>query len=143
MKKIIIFFAIVIIILVIIGVQYYSYKAEYNAVLQDNNAFEEYENKEIYGIELGTLMNRAIDRNTKNEIEKDEKGNFKQNDTNSIEIEIYISDNDTTYKMETIYAQGTEQFIQYYSDIKFKCSKTEYHKKTGRIKYMLFEQISS
>ena len=90
MKKIIIFFAIVIIILVIIGVQYYSYKAEYNAVLQDNNAFEEYKNKEIYGIELGTLMNRAIDRNTKNEIEKDEKGNFKQNDTNSIEIEIYM-----------------------------------------------------
>ena len=89
MKKIIIFFAIVIIILVIIGVQYYSYKAEYNAVLQDNNAFEEYKNKEIYGIELGTLMNRAIDRNTKNEIEKDEKGNFKQNDTNSIERTIY------------------------------------------------------
>ena len=26
---------------------------------------------------------------------------------------------------------------------KFKCSKVEYHKKTGKIKYMLFEQITS
>ena len=50
-------------------------------------------------------------------------------------------DNETTYKMEKIYNAGTEQFVQYYRTIKFKCSKIEYHEKTGRIKYILFEQL--
>ena len=86
------------------------------------------------------MMNKAIDKNTKNKIEKDDQGNFIQNDKNSVEIEIYMTDNETTYKMETIYNAGTEQFAQYYGNIKFKCSKIEYHKKTGRIKYILFEQ---
>ena len=85
-------------------------------------------------------MNKAVDKNTKNKIEKDDNGNFIQNDENSIEIEIYMSDNETTYKMENIYDAGTEQFVQYYGKIKFKCSNIEYHKKTGRIKYILFEQ---
>ena len=51
-------------------------------------------------------------------------------------------ENDKHYElqMEQIYNSGTEQFVQYYGNIKFKCSKIEYHKKTGRIKYILFEQ---
>ena len=43
-------------------------------------------------------------------------------------------------QMEQVYKSGTEQFVQYYGNIKFKCSKIEYHEKTGRIKYILFEQ---
>ena len=60
---------------------------------------------------------------------------------NSIEIEIYIKDSDTTYKMEQIYKQGVEQFVQFFLNDKFKSSKVEYHEKTKRIKYILFEQI--
>ena len=60
------------------------------------------------------------------------------NDENSIEIEIYIKDSDTTYKMEQIYKQGVEQFVQFFLNDKFKSSKVEYHEKT---KYILFEQI--
>ena len=44
-------------------------------------------------------------------------------------------------KMEQIYKQGTEQFVQFFINEKFKCSKVEYHSKKNRIKYMLFEQI--
>ena len=51
------------------------------------------------------------------------------------------TENETTYKMEQIYKQGTEQFVQFFINEKFKCSKVEYHSKTNRIKYMLFEQI--
>ena len=54
-----------------------------------------------------------------------------------------MQDNETTYKMETIHNVGTEQFVQYYGNIKFKCSKIEYHKNTGKIKYMLFEQLQT
>ena len=140
MKKISIFLVIVLTIVAAIAFKYMSYKNEYNAIQKENKEFEEYKDKEVYGLEVGTMINKAVDKNTKNKIEKDNNGNFIQNDKNSIEIEIYITDNETTYKMETIYNAGTEQFVQYYGNIKFKCSKIEYHENTGRIKYMLFEQ---
>lgn len=140
MKKIFIFLVIVLIIVVGIGYKYMSYKNEYNVIQKENKEFEEYKDKEVYGLEVGTMINKAVDKNTKNKIEKDNNGNFIQNNKNSIEIEIYITDNETTYKMETIYNAGTEQFVQYYGNIKFKCSKIEYYENTGRIKYILFEQ---
>ena len=140
MKKIFIFLMTVLVIIAIIGVKYISYKNEKNLIQSENAEFEDYKDKEVYGLEVGTMINKAVDKNTKNKIEKDNNGNFIQNDKNSIEIEIYITDNETTYKMETIYNAGTEQFVQYYGNIKFKCSKIEYHENTGRIKYMLFEQ---
>ena len=143
MKKIFIFLAIVLIIVAVVGVEYISYKTEYNIIQKENAEYEEYKDKEVYGLDVATMINKAVDRNTKNKIEKDENGNFIQNDENSIEIEIYMQDNETTYKMETIYNAGTEQFVQYYGSIQFKCSKIEYHKNTGRIKYMLFEQLET
>ena len=111
--------------------------------MTENAEFAEYKNKEIYGLDIATIMNKAVDKNTKNKVQKDEQGMYISNDTNSIQIEIYIWDNETTYKMETFYEAGTEKFAQYYGNIKFKCSKIEYHKETGRIKYMLFEQLQT
>lgn len=144
MKKInLILIVVVIIIVSIVGIQYYSYKIEYNNLMKENAEYEEFLDKEIYGIDLATLINKTVNQNEKNEIEKDEKGIYIQNDEDSIEIEIYMEDNEITYKMESFYNAGTEQFLQYYSNIKFKCSKIEYHKNTGKIKYMLFEQLQT
>lgn len=139
-KSILILFTIVIIIVTIMFVKYYSYKIEYNNVLKENAEYEEYKDQEIYGIELGTLINKTIDKNVKNKIEKDDNQVFIPNEENSIQIEIYMQDNELTYKMETIYNAGMDQFIQYYGNIKFKCSKIEYHKNTGKVKYLFFEQ---
>ena len=141
MKKIIIILAIVIIIVCVVAVKYYSYKVAYNMILEENSEYEQYKDKEIYGIDLATAINKTVDKNIKNGIEKDEKGFFKQNDENSIEIEIFIKDNETMYKMEAFYNSGTEQFVQYYGNIKFKCSNIKYHEKTGRVSYLLFEQL--
>ena len=142
MKKIIlIFLTIVIIIVSIIGIKYYSYMVKQKNVIKENAEYEAYKDKEVYGIDIATLINKAVDQNEKNEIKKDDKGKYILNNENSIEIEIYMADNETTYKMEVFYNAGTEQFVQYYGNIKFKCSKIEYHEKTGRIKYMLFEQL--
>ena len=140
MKKVFIFLAIIVIIVALVGYKYISYKNECNNIQKENADFDKYKDQDVYGLEIASMMNKAIDKNTKNKIEKDDQGNFIQNDKNSVEIEIYMTDNETTYKMETIYNAGTEQFAQYYGNIKFKCSKIEYHKKTGRIKYILFEQ---
>ena len=141
MKKILIFLAIVIIIIAIVIVQYSSYKIEYNAIMKENAEYEQYKDKELYGLNVATLINKTIDRNTKNDITKDENGMYIQNDNNSIQIEIYMQDNETTYQMEAFYKVGMEKFIQYYGNIKFKCSKIEYNENTGKIEYLLFEQI--
>ena len=141
MKKIFVFLAIVVVIVCIIAYQYNTYQRRQKSIISANNEFEQYLNKEIYGIDIATLINKSIDLNEKNSISKDENGYFILNDQNSIEIEIHIKDNDTTYKMEQIYKQGLEQFVQFFLNDKFKSSKVEYHEKTKRIKYILFEQI--
>jgi len=141
MKKVIMFLAITVIIIVtLVGYRYISYKNHYKEIQKENSDFDKYKDQEVYGLDVASLINMAIDKNTKNKIEKDDNGNFITNEENSIEIEIYMTDNDTTYKMESISNSGIEQFLQYYKDIKFKCSKIEYHKNTGRVKYILFEQ---
>ena len=131
---------IIVIVVTMISLTYYLYKIEYRNIARENEEFEQYKDKEIYGIELATLINRAIDKNTKNKIEKDSNNQFITNEENSIEIEIYMEDSEQTYRMEMFYNTGIEQFIQYYGDVKFKCSKVELHEKTKRIKYLLFEQ---
>ncbi len=141
MKKIFIFLTIIIVIICIIAFQYNSYKRNQNAITSENSEFDQYLDKEVYGIDLATIINKSVDKNEKNKISKDEKGFFIENDENSIKVQIYIKENEKTYEMEQIYKQGTEQFVQFFINEKFKCSKVEYHKKTGRIKYMLFEQI--
>ena len=140
MKKIFIIIAIIVVIIVFPGFWYLSSKTNYSVIQEENKEYEAYKDQNVYGLDVATVINKAVDRNTKNKIEKDDKGYFIQNDKNSIEVEIHMIDNEETYKMETIFNAGTEQFVQYYGNIKFKCSKIEYHEKTGKIKYLLFEQ---
>lgn len=142
MKKIFVFFIVILVIVSVIGFKYISYKNEYNIIQKENAEFDEYKDKEVFGLTVGTIINKAVDKNTKNKIEKDDNGNFIQNDKNSIKVEVHMIESDKEYElqMEQIYKSGTEQFVQYYGNVKFKCSKIEYHEKTGRIKYILFEQ---
>ena len=141
MKKILIILAIVVIIVCIILFNYHSIAINKSQILAENEEFEIYLNKEIYGIDIASIINKAVDKNIKNQVEKDENNFFIQNEENSIEIEIYLTEGEKTYKMEQIYNQGTEQFVQFFLDAKFKSSKVEYNEKNGRIKYILFEQI--
>lgn len=142
MKKIAIFFTIIIIVICGISYLYLHYKAEYNMSKKANLEFEKYLDEEVYGTDLATIINRAIDNNQRNEVEKNNKGIYLSNDTNSISIEIKMTDNDSIYQMETIYKSGMQNFINYYGDIKFECKEIKYHNSTNKVKYMLFEQIT-
>ena len=133
-KTIIIIVCIVIVILSIFGNKYLNYKDEKRQINEENLEYETYLNKEVSGRDLTTAVNRAVDNN--------EKGFYIGNDINSVIIEIKISDNDTTYKMETLYNGGMPTFIQYYGDISFECTKIEYNK-SGRVSFMIFEQKTS
>lgn len=142
MKKIAIFFIITILIVCAIFAMYISYKANYNMSKKSNLAFEKYLNEEVYGTDLATVINRAVDRNEKNEVTKNNKGIYQNNDENSINIEIKMLDDDSVYKMEKFYNDGIQNFINYYGNIKFKCTDIKYHSATNQVKYMLFEQIT-
>jgi len=142
MKKIALFFLIIIIIVAGISYMYLNSKASYYQAKKANMEFESYYNHEIMGTDLTTIINKAIDNNQNNNVQKDEKGKYINNDNNSINIDIKMLDVDETYSMEKFFSGGMEKFVQYYGTIQFKCTQIEYHKTTNKVKYMLFEQIT-
>lgn len=143
MKKIIIFLIIILIIVATISYMYLNYKAMYNEAKIKNAQYESYNGQELYGTDLATLINKAVDDNKKNDIQKDDQGLYVDNKENSIRIDIKFTDDDSIHTMEEIDNSGTDTFMQYYNQIKFKCTKIEHHSKTGRVSYMYFEQIAN
>lgn len=142
MKKIAIFLLIIISIVSTISYLYLNSISNQRIAQKENIKFEIYKDEEITGAEVTTLINKAINSNQQNEIEKDKKGRYIDNETNSINIDIKFIDDDVTYNIEKIYNNGMDKFLTYYRDIKFKCVDVQYHDKTQKIKYMLFEQIT-
>lgn len=142
MKKLAFFFLVIVIVIVGIAYMYLNYKAGYTEAQKENRAYESYLNQEIYVNDLTTIINKAINNNKINKVEKDKKGIYIDNQENSINIQIKMLDNDKTYNMEEIYRGGMEKFVEIYTGIKFKCMSIEYHQKTGKIKNMFFEQIT-
>lgn len=142
MKKIAIFFLILVVVVVAITYMYIDFQQKQATIKEENQFYEYYLNKEINGLELSTIINKVVDTNTKNEVDKDDKGYYIENE-NSIKIDIKIIDNDTTYKMEDIYKGKISEFAAYYGSILFKCTNIDYHNENGKIKYMLFEQITT
>lgn len=143
MKKIIVFLIGIGIIVAIVSYVYFNYKIMTNEAKQANAQYENMYEKEIYGTDLATLINKVVDDNTKNKIEKDDTGLYRDNGKNSIHVDIYFTDDDTIHSLEEIYSSGTSTFVQYYNQVKFKCTKIEYHEQTGRVRYLYFEQIAT
>jgi len=143
MKKIVIFLVIVLIIVATIAYMYFNYQATYNEAQVKNAQYESYDGEEIFGTDLATLINKAVDDNTKSKIEKEDTGLYTDNGTDSIRIDILFTDDNKVHSMEEIYNSGTSTFMQYYNQIRFKCTKIDHHSKTGRVSYMYFEQVAS
>jgi len=110
-------------------------------VKKENAPYEYYLGKTIYGTEVTTIMNKAINQNEKNKIEKDEKGYYIENDENSLKVELKMITIEKTYSMEEINKNDMNQFLENFNLINFKCTGIEYHKKTGKISKIIIEQI--
>ena len=143
MKKVIIFLVGIGIIVAIVSYVYFNYRIMTNEAKRENMQYENLYEKEIYGTELATLINKVVDDNIKNEVEKEDNGLYKDNGKNSIRVDIQFTDDDRIHTLEEIYNGDTEVFVQYYNQIKFKCTKIEYHEQTGRVRYLYFEQIAT
>ena len=140
-KNIIILLIFAIVIFIIISYNYYVYKANIEKTAKYNKEYEQYLEKEIYGADIATIINKAVNQNEKNGVEKDEQNYFIENQEDSIKIDIHILENDTIYNMERINKKHIEDFVKNFNTIKFKCVKKEYHESTQKIKYILFEQV--
>lgn len=146
MKKNVIIISLILITIIIICVVGLNTNSKIAfGIRKKNGEYEKYLTSEIYGTDVVTLINKAISSNESNGITKDEKENYISNNENSIQIDLVMITNEekqetTVYKMEAIYKVGITEFIKNFNTAKFKCTKTEYHKKTGRIAYIEISQ---
>ena len=142
MKKIIICILSIFLIIICIVVYGVYQKNENTAQIGvDNKTYESYENKEVLGTDIISIINKATDSNKKNDIKIGEDGNYIDNGKNSIRIEIKFLELDKVISMERINSVGIEKFWSNYGALSFKCTKIEYHEKTHRVKYMYFEEV--
>lgn len=140
-QSLLIILAIIFIVICIISATIINIQSENKAIKNQNREYEKYLNKEILGTEVATLISKVVDQNEKNDIQKDEKGYYVDNNQNSIKIDLKMTTIDKTYPMEEIYNNQIANFVQNFNIIKFKCTSIEYHKATGKISKLIFEEL--
>jgi len=142
-KKFFIVILIFILVTIIAGYTIYQYRSQRIEEQKINKQYSEYHNIEVLGTELISLINKTIDLNERNEIPKDNLGNFVEDNEKAIRIYVkFISNDDfVTVPMESISSKGSEAFINVYSTENFKCTEIEYYDKTKNVKSLTFEEI--
>ena len=137
MKKIgILICTLVIVIVAVIGVNIYSYNERLNATEKNNKNYQSYYNVEVLGSDVGSLINKILDTNSKNNIQKDENGK-----EISISVTIKFLELDKNISIEAIEKQGVDRFIKNFGAETFKCTEIEYYPNAKGVKSMHFEQV--
>lgn len=123
----------------------YSYRKQLVEAQEINNIYKSYENIQILGSQLISIINKTVDINEKAGLEKDENGMYIDNGKDSIElyIEFIYEDETKTVPMEKISNSGTESFVNIYSTASFKCTNISYHEKTNNVKSLTFTEVTN
>lgn len=140
-KYVLIIVTIVVAVVPAVAYKIYDYRVTQNEAANNNKTYNSFYEQEVLGTDVATLINKAIDSNEKNSVEKAEDGTYIDNGTNSINIDIKFKDLEETISMERIDELDSVRFVQNFGGFNFKCTKIEYHDKTGNVKYMYFEQM--
>lgn len=140
-RNVIILLVAIFIVLAIFTYNFYSYRAQKLEITQINRVYESFLDKQVLGTDVMSVINKAVSSNEKNQVQKNEKGKYIDNGTNSIQIEVKFQELDKVVSMEAISGQGYNEFVYNFGAASFKCTKIEYHTGTGSIRYMYFEQI--
>ena len=122
-ESLLIILAIIFIVICIVSGTIINIQTEKKEINTYNLEYEKYLNKEVLGTEVATLINKVIDQNEKNNVAKDEKKYYIDNNQNSIKIDLKMTTIDKTYPMEEIYNNQITNFVQNFNQIKFKCTK--------------------
>ena len=106
-----------------------------------NSEYEQYLGKTIYGTDVTTIINKAIDSNEHYKIQKDENGNYVDDEKYCIKIELNMITIEKTYQMEQINRAGLTEFVKNFNTVTFECTRIEHHSKTGRVSKIVFTQL--
>lgn len=143
MKNRIILILIIFLIILSISIYYvYNYRRQAIEAQKINNEYKTYYNMQMLGTELVSILNKTADINEKNEIPKDSKDMYIDNNINSIKIYINLKYKEEfqTVEMEKILNNGIEKFIKSYAAASFKCTEIRYHDKTKNVKELVFTE---
>ena len=143
-KSVLLICVILIVIIIICSVGIWSNIKKVKVQKQANIEYEKYLDKDLYGTDVATILNKAMNNNKQNGIEQKD-GKYIENNTNSIIVELVMITNEEkektkTYRMETIDKVGISEFIKNFNTAKFKITKMEYHEQTSKIKYIEISQ---
>lgn len=148
MKKNILYVLLVLLVIIIVVVINISNNIiKKNSISNFNTEFEKYKDKEIFGADILSMINKAIDNNIQHEIKKDEKENYIEDEEFSIKIELILLSQDdegnikeVVYPMETLVKAGLQEFIASFSLTEFKIDNIEYNS-LGRISKITVKQL--
>jgi len=103
--------------------------------------------KTIYGADVVTIINKAIDNNEKNGIEKDSEDLYIKDDKKSVKVELTLLSKDEegnskelTYQMETLKKAGLDEFLTRFNLTTFECTSIEYNKE-NRVSIVHVKQL--
>lgn len=82
---------ILILVIVVILVKISDNKQKITGISKFNEQFESiYKNRKIYGADVLTIINKAIDNNNIYDIEKDNDGNYKEDGNYCLNVELTL-----------------------------------------------------
>ena len=140
-KNLLLIIALFLIIICIVSIMVINKRSEMQELTKENKIYENYLNKETIGTDIASLISMVVNENEKNNIPKDEHGYYIENEENSIKIDLKMTTIDKTFPMEDIYNNKIVNFVQHFRSIKFKCIDLQYHKKTGKVAKLVFEEL--
>ena len=139
-KNLFIILTILLIIAIIVGYTVHNYRKQQIQIAQYNKQYESWYGKKILGTDFISIINKTIDNNEKNDVQKDENNVNLEDNEKTLKIYIKYLEIDKTFYMQAIANNGIENFIQNYATFSFKCTKIDYHK-NGNVKSLFFEEV--
>lgn len=140
-KSFIIIIIIFIIIMSTLAIVFKEAEQNERILKRDNYDYEQYLGKRIYGTDVTTVINKAIDNNEKHSIQKDEDGMYINDNKYCIKVELNMITVEKTFQMEQLYKAGIVEFVKNFNIIVFECTSIEYHEQTGRVSKIVFSQL--
>lgn len=138
-KQTIVIFILLVIIVIAVAVAVSQNVQKQRELSNYNNQYEQYKDVEVYGTDVATLINKAVDNNEKNEVPKDENGYYIANNTNSVKIYLKLETEGDNYPMERIVKLGMTEFVKNFNLETFTCTNINYHNETGKVSEVYFE----
>lgn len=148
MKKTIIFILLLVaVIIAVIVINISNNKIKTAEVANFNKQFEKYKDETLYGADILSIINKAIDNNEEYKVPRDEKGNYKADNIYSVKVELTLLTKDdegnlkeVVHPMEALEKAGLDGFISSFSLTAFKCEKIEYNE-VHRVSKIIVKQM--